>query len=179
MTKKNVAALMLAGAMMTVGSGAMADTIFGKGGETLVESKGSVSVPVEATAEDTVKVTVSWTWDREDATPNFEFEWVPENHNWKAKASNVARIITFSAQNDGSTVKNITLAKSTTGNPDWADINTTDLEGKNTSVGVGQTGMVAGFSVDAKKGASDVYTDKPINDNLSFEVTIADVVSGN
>lgn len=174
MTKKNLAALMLAGAMMTVGSGAMAETVFGKDGTALVENKGSVSVPVTATAEDTVKVTVSWEWDGDKNQPTFTFEWDATNHNWKAKSDNTERVITFSAQNDGSTAKNITLAKSTTGNPEWADITESNPADVKTSVGVNETQKVAGFSVNAKMTASDVYTTKPTDTDLSFEVTIAD-----
>ena len=59
MTKKNVAALMLAGAMMTVGSGAMAAQNFTTTNDPM---GGDIDVTISASSSETVDVTVNWAW---------------------------------------------------------------------------------------------------------------------
>ena len=126
MTKKNLAALMLAGAMMTVGSGAMA-------GEKVYDTTGNnntITIPVTASTENTVNITVKWGWGagQTETAPNFEFEWDGTNYTWKVKGDTSSYDVKFSALNKGSQIKQVGISNATVNKPNWLTIGT-DLDG--------------------------------------------------
>lgn len=116
MTKKNVAALMLAGAMMTVGSGAMAAA---PKEETDMAAGKNITIPVGASITETVKISVSWGWGTDQAgeEPNFAFTWDATGHKWKCETD--AATLTFKAKNEGSGDKTVSITKDTASVPAW------------------------------------------------------------
>lgn len=117
MTKKNVAALMLAGAMMTVGSGAMAAGALTEVPD--VTTGEEIKIPVGASIEETVKISVSWGWgtDQSGEEPNFAFTWDAADHKWKCETD--AATLTFKAKNEGSGDKTVSITKDTASVPAW------------------------------------------------------------
>lgn len=103
MTKKSLAALMLAGAMMTVGSGAMAADI--NSGDAITGS-GTASVPVTYSAKDSVNIVLNW-----NNLNDIKYEWSSgeSGGQWKLATtdSNGDQTITFSAQNKGFASQNV------------------------------------------------------------------------
>ena len=108
MTKKNLAALMLAGAMMTVGSGAMAADF-----NANVDA-GTVAVPIQYTAVESVNITISW-----NTLTAFEYEW--SDTAWQIKTGADTRQVAFTATNNGSNTKNITMAAPAVTDNKWID----------------------------------------------------------
>ncbi|WP_146009287.1 hypothetical protein [Beduinella massiliensis] len=169
MTKKNVAALMLAGAMMTVGSGAMA----AESATISDTTTGSAEVGATYTSAEKIDITVSWN------TPEaFAFTW--KNGAWIYEGE--AKEVTFKATNAGSKDKNVALAASSEDNPNLAWITATPItvNGANPNVERGTTDAqpVAGFNlmVDNKK-LPDITenSNDPVNASIKFDVTISDV----
>lgn len=105
MTKKNVAALMLAGAMMTVGSGAMAV-------ESAPISAASGSATVDATYTSVEKIDITVSWNKPEA---FAFTW--KDGAWAYDGA--AKALVFSATNAGSKNKTVSLALDSVNSPAW------------------------------------------------------------
>lgn len=113
MTKKNVAALMLAGAMMTVGSGAMAEgevppTVAQNG--AITGDSAVASVPITYSAQDSVNIVLNW-----NSLGDIKYVWSVEESGaqWKLAAtdSNGEQTITFSAQNKGFAKRNVAVGQ--------------------------------------------------------------------
>lgn len=167
MTKKSLAALMLAGAMMTVGSGAMAadpslpivDTTTGK-----------ATVETTYTTAEKIDITVSWT------TPDaFAFTWADGAWTYAGTAKSLA----FSATNVGSKDKTVSLAVDANSSPEWikADAKAGSTAVNKVTAGTSSAQTVAEFdlSVDNTKltgitANSSTAVDAPI----TFNVTISD-----
>lgn len=166
MTKKNVAALMLAGAMMTVGSGAMAAKDLGE--------TGNVGIEVSATADDIVLVTIDWGWGAdgtETTTPSFTYEWNTETQRWNPKTgSEGENKLTFKATNKSSQEKNVSIERDASDAvKDWLDTTKATIENK--PIAISATTEIGIFTVKAK----DSLTVKPVTGDLTFNVTIGDV----
>ena len=169
MTKKNVAALMLAGAMMTVGSGAMAEDSITNGGTIGVGGK--AVVPVTVTANDTVSITIKWTALGDDG---FVFSWVPANGKWESTTE--SKNVTFEAKNSGAIAKTVAVEPGANDNLTWFEV--TKGEGTTGSAAVQPTAYadttyteVAKYVISAKAGAT-----KPTagTADIAFTVAISD-----
>ena len=106
MTKKSLAALMLAGAMMTVGSGAMAVTEPVNITNGTTEPTAGVAVTYDAS--EVINLTVSW-----DDIGEIKYTW--ENGVWKAPTDTPN--LTFNITNKGSKSKTLTFTQE--GSLDW------------------------------------------------------------
>lgn len=171
MTKKNLAALMLAGAMMTVGSGAMAgDVTTAAGSEVKDSDVAKVSVAYTASAD--VKITLEW-----NSIDNFVYKWNPTGKSWDTQTA--AQTLTFKAKNDGIVAQKVTIADSTTPALDWLTVTDGAKTSENVEPAVNaetQATDVAIFTLAGKSvnGISGMSVDGGTKD-LSFTVTIADV----
>lgn len=120
MTKKNVAALMLAGAMMTVGSGAMAATGTQK---EVTGTSDTVEVAVTYSTADAINVTVSW-----NELDKFVYTW--NGSAWEINGGQKdGGNITFNALNKGFSDRNVSVKPSNTEAIDWLTVNLVKSDG--------------------------------------------------
>lgn len=171
MTKKNLAALMLAGAMMTVGSGAMADAVNTSTG-SVVSNNDIAKVSVGYTASADVKITLEW-----NSINDFVYKWNPTVKSWDTQTA--AQTLTFKAKNDGIVAQKVTIADSTTPTLDWLTVTGGAKTSENVEPAVNaetQATEVAIFTLtgNSVNGISGMSVDGDAKD-LSFTVTIADV----
>ena len=111
MTKKSLAALMLAGAMMTVGSGAMATDITK---DQPTSAGGTATVPVTYTTADAINITLTWN------------DLDPYNYTWNGSVWVIStdqkegQELTFGALNKGFSDRTVSV---TPGNkPEWLTV---------------------------------------------------------
>lgn len=172
MTKKNVAALMLAGAMMTVGSGAMAAEVTESG---VVKDTDVAKVAVSYTASADIRITLEW-----NEVGGFVYEWKPDTKKWTTETAN--QTLTFKAKNDGIVAQNVSISDTTgAATPAWLTV----AEGAKTAANVEPA---ANASTPATEVAAFTLTGKDVDgidgmkvsgdtENLSFTVTIADATA--
>lgn len=165
MTKKNLAALMLAGAMMTVGSGAMAENY------TKDENQADLGITVTANTSPTIDLTLTWSWGEGNEAPAFDFVWSKTDHKWvpsTAEGTNAGGSLSFTAKNDGSSVKTVTIANNGSMTPTWITLGTMP-EAKSIPVGGGEQG-IGNIDVNVNSNAKlDSVADNP---NIGLVVTI-------
>lgn len=173
MTKKNVAALMLAGAMMTVGSGAMAAT---PTEENDMETGKSITIPVGASITETVKISVSWGWgtDQTGEEPSFAFTWDAIGHKWECKTAEAT--LKFKAKNEGSGNKTVSITKDIANVPAWLTVGE-NSEGKiieKTADGaMAEYADLCSYSVAANAaGITDSARPEGSTKNLTFTIAI-------
>ena len=169
MTKKNVAALMLAGAMMTVGSGAMAADIV-SGNEAKNNDVAKVAVTYTASAD--IKITLEWA-----SVDPFAYKWDPNTKSWNAE--NNEQTLTFKAKNDGIVAQNVSITNSTgAGTLDWLTVtqgaktaeNVTPADTADTLATEVATFTLTGKSVNGINGMDVIGK----TEELRFTVTIAE-----
>lgn len=169
MTKKNVAALMLAGAMMTVGSGAMAEKY------TENQSKTDLGITVTAKADATVDMTLTWSWGdgESNVAPEFNFVWSTAEHKWvpsTAADANAGGNLAFSAKNDGSSNKKVKIENDMATTPTWIALG--EMPGETEIPIGGNPTSIGTISVSVDKTAQ--LDEVAPNPNIGLVVTIGD-----
>ena len=168
MTKKNLAALMLAGAMMTVGSGAMAEAVNSGVSITSDITEGVATVTATYTAAEDINITISWT-----NPSGVTYSW--ENGAWVApETGNVE----FDITNKGSKQKKVEIINSKS--PAWinaeADTTTTNTVNvdpkQDTTDGTGKIKYSLGYVVPTGDDLAGFGNKTDQSDSLEFTVKI-------
>lgn len=181
MTKKNVAALMLAGAMMTVGSGAMADTTITN---DTVGLTGTATASASSEVKENINVTVSWKWEAKTGeneitgeTPDFVFTWEQKDGAYGWKCNRTEASLKFTATNNGSKKKLLSISKaegsSTLLEEDATQLTATPVERGVSSEDVGVFKLTPKMEgADSAQGTGEATTE------FTFNVLVGDVTEG-